>query len=91
MMRRFAVALFMVSLWGCQYSAFEDLQCTRTSECPEGATCRSGYCAWDEVPEEDMPVDEGEDTVVRSIEVTPNLSLSVGGSSQMEAVAQCGG
>lgn len=88
MIRRFAVALFMVSLWGCQYTAFEDLQCTRTSECPEGATCRSGYCAWDEVPEEDMPIDEGEDTVVRSIEVTPNLSLSVGGSSQMEAVAR---
>ncbi len=47
-MRWFAslLALFLF-VAGCDYTALEDLQCTRTADCPAEATCRSGFCALD--------------------------------------------
>jgi alpha-tubulin suppressor-like RCC1 family protein/uncharacterized protein YjdB len=72
-MRWFAslLALFFF-VAGCDYSALEDLQCSRTADCPEEATCRSGFCVIDSSSTNN---DTNNALQVASVVVTPASAL----------------
>ncbi len=78
-MRWFAslLALFFF-VAGCDYSAFEDLQCSRTADCPEQATCRSGFCALDSSSTNN---NTNNALQVASVVVTPTSALLTPGDS----------
>lgn len=90
-MHRFASLLASILLLsGCTYTAFEDVQCERTADCPADAVCRSGFCAYDELPTNNTNNTNNANNLLRVVSVTvapPTGSLTPEQTLQASAVA----